>query len=60
MILLLLTRLSKQKSSANATENEVVTKTTSEKPPVSEQKQGNVVTDPKIIEEIRALQNRKK
>lgn len=49
-----------KKSSANATENEVVTKTTSEKPPVSEQKQGNVVTDPKIIEEIRALQNRKK
>lgn len=47
-----------KKSSEN--ENEVVTKAISEKPPVTEQKQGNLVTDPKIIEEIRALQNRKK
>lgn len=36
--------------------NEIVTKATATNPPAAEQKPGNIVTDPKIVEQIRALQ----
>lgn len=36
--------------------NEIATKATATNPPAAEQKPGNIVTDPKIVEQIRALQ----
>ncbi|MBC3885792.1 hypothetical protein H8K27_11675 [Undibacterium sp. FT31W] len=45
-----------QQKQVSENESYIAIKTTSEKPPVTEQKQVNIVTDPKIIEQIRALQ----